>query len=752
MRTTKIQSLPGSLERSESFKKKEEDPDATSTSSSHEDTVETSTGDSNEGAGSATARFRDEAPSFREAVTANDDDEQRGCGDERACRICDHHQLHAEESKVEGCVADNDASGGDRIPLLNPEVWRHHLKEKMYSRNSEQAELLDCFHRLRRAATAELLLISGPSGSGKTSLAKTLRRPTEEMGGYFLAGKYDQLSKPYPYAGYVAAFTTFARQVRERGQGAVMSVRGAVRDAVGDEAAVLIGMIPALEAILGCCSEPTKCQATTSDAIPRFVSVFRRFIKAVCAPDRPLVLLLEDIHWADPCSLDVLSSLVLDEQIDGLVLIGTCDVVPVDSYLSTKLRELEDKRNAVVTHTSLQNLGKDAVKDLLCEVLQLDPDSCESLTEIVIQQSCGNPAFLVDFLRWIQENGLLYFDRGMGAWRWNAHEIDLMIDVNRVGSFLVDKIEQLPVHVRDVLKVSSCLGPHLDMELLEYVLGVPEKAVERAVVEAVQSGVISNDDSGGYVFQHDKIQSAAYDLIEDWERELFHLEVGRRMWRRLTSEEELDRHLFTLLSQINIGWRLISREREQCAVAHLCLRAGTKAAKSSAFRTALTYLELGISLLGPRSWRDHYDLTLALYNATAEMCVCRANFERMNELVKVVLNNAHCLTDKTQAYATCIYALGVSEKQSEAVAMALDVLKGFGEALPAKPSRFQVGLEFKRVQRLLRGKSDPQLLRMPRMVDKEKLACMQILYLAYLSTLFSNHQTLMPIIVLKMVR
>lgn len=89
------------------------------------------------------------------------------------------------------------------------------------------------------------------------------------------------------------------------------------------------------------------------------------------------------------------------------------------------------------------------------------------------------------------------------------------------------------------------------------------------------------------------------------------------MWRRLNSDEELDQHLFTLLSQMHIGRSLITREREQVAVATLCLHAGAKAAGSSAFRTALTYLELGISLLGPRSWRDHYGLTLALYNAAA---------------------------------------------------------------------------------------------------------------------------------------
>lgn len=74
------------------------------------------------------------------------------------------------------------------------------------------------------------------------------------------------------------------------------------------------------------------------------------------------------------------------------------------------------------------------------------------------------------------------------------------------------------------------LGSHLDERLLEYVLGVPVDAI---LAEAAQRSVITHDETwGGYMFEHDKVQQAAYRLIGTNERELFHLEIGRSKFQK----------------------------------------------------------------------------------------------------------------------------------------------------------------------------------------------------------------------------
>jgi len=678
----------------------------------------------------------------RSGETFDNQNSDNSCGDSGGAASTCSHNAAAHESKA-----------NEQSVFETPGCWRSRLQPELYRRPEEEAKLLERFHAIRSQPSAELILISGPSGSGKTRLAKTLRGAVMDMGGYFLTGKYDQLRRPTPYSAFVSAFSLFVRMVKDRGVDEVARVRDAINDAVGAEAVhVLTRMIPTLGDIMGR-SRELDADTSSSDAIQRFVFVFRKFLCAVASPECPMVLLLDDIHWSDPCSIELMIGIAADIEHEGLVVIGTCDdddeACVSDSFLSSKLRDLEDKGSAVITHIDVKNLDEHTVRYKLSETLGLDAVHSESLTEIVMQQSGGNPVLIVEFLRWLQDSELLYIDHSTGSWKWDAQDIEMTIDNRQVGDYLVDEIEQLPRNVQDVLKVAACLGPHLDEELLQYVLGV---SVKSALDQAARIGIIINDESeGGYMFEHDKAQAAAYCLIDESDREMFHLEVGRRIWRHLNSDEELDRNLFTLLSQLNIGKRMIIREKEQVAVATLCLHAGTKAARSSAFRTALFYLELGISLLGQRSWRDNYELTLALYNATAEMALCRANFERMEELVDQVLRNARCLTDKTQAYASRIYALGAGEQQEEAVSTAIEVLNGFGESFPYRLSAGNLRAETKAVGKLLRGKSDEQFLRMPRMVDKDKLACMQILHLVYLSAMMKVPK-LVPFIVLKMIK
>lgn len=609
-------------------------------------------------------------------------------------------------------------------------VWKKELEEKLFYRAAEEATVVDCYEKmLSEPEISTLLLVTGPTGTGKTRLVKhALQKRVQDQGGYFLRGKFDQLCRPEPYRGLVSAFTEFTSQVVERGPEAVDAVRFAIRKAVGDECCVLVSMIPALARIFGIDQSQCKNSSKADDAIQRFVFAFRMFMRAVSSLEQPMVLLLDDLQWADPCSIDIISSIVTDlKNNQGLFVVGTCDVKSNDNYLSQKLRELETSGSATITNVSINNLELGEVNHLLGNVLQLSRlDETEALGMIVNGQTNGNFFYIIEFIRWMQDSGLLLFDSKIGSWIWDVDEIRMTIDLCHVGDFLTDKLEQLPMEMRDVLKVAACFGSHFEETLIEYVLDCP---VGTILTDAVGIGVLLLEGAPGqYAFEHDGIQEAAYRLIPESGRELFHLEVGRRLWRRL-SKEDLDRNIFVLLSQMNIGKRLITREKERYAIASLCLHAGKKAAKSSTFRIATIYLNLAIDLLGDRSWRDEYDLSLAIYNAAAEMDMCTANFEAMETLVESVLKHARCPSDKIQAQATKIYAMGACNRQQEALDLGIAVLAGLGEHFRRHMCKGEMISELHSVQRMLKGKSNEQLMRLPNIEDGDILSCLQILNL-----------------------
>jgi predicted ATPase len=661
------------------------------------------------------------------------------------------HELAAatdELSVIETMVVPSN----DYLEIPNVlETLKSCLHRRVYSdRAIYEEQLLESYRRLHDSSTKkqqEFVLIQGPSGSGKTRLATTLRDTLKQDGGICLVGKFDQMQRPEPYSAFVAAFTDFATIIEHDGR--LCHFRHSILEAVGEGADALTEMIPALERVIGYQDRTTSSLKNGAEAMNRFVFVFRMFMRAICSPDNPLVFVIDDMHWADPCSLELLTSLVTDTESNGVLFVGTCeDNVALDSPLSTMLRKL-DEEHVQMTNVLVCNFSYEEVQQIIEEALCLPSDHCEELADVIYTQTEGNICYIIEFFRWLLEEKLLAFNQDSFRWECRQDEIALSIKHDRVGDFMIDKLEQLTKPVQELMKIASCLGFVVKKDLLRL---VADFELTPALEKSMERGMLVYDEKHrSYAFTHDVAQKAAYALINPEDRSHFHLGIGRKVWQRI-EECDLNYYVFTIVSQYCFSSEtLIEDQTEKVAIAGLCLHAGRKAAKSSTFRTASTYLNFGIRLLGRNCWKEHYRLTLELYNAAAEMELCISNFDGMNALLDAVFDNVRHPPDKQQAYATRIYALAVRDQQNEALETGKIVLSELGEKFPTRFPKAHLVAEMISVKRLLRGKSDEALMRLPLMEDSKRLAAVQILDLMFVSSLFTT-PTLLPFVVLKMMK
>jgi predicted ATPase len=636
-------------------------------------------------------------------------------------------------------------------------------------------------------------LIKGPRGSGKTRLVRSVWKKTQanaafsggggggKGGGYLITGKFDSSHQLLaPYQAYLSAITEFCHLLWQQGGPAVVQTVGAaVHQALGNEVSVLTSMIPALTRILDAaaaatgtpscattkslCNKETEqghqCSSTghdsgsgtcSSSATKRFACAFQVLLRVLARSlshqQQPFVLLLDDLQYADQCSLDLLVLIVTDSRNcnSGLLVVGTHDVdddasSPSDSsYLAAKLLEIQDFRNVAMVNICLKNLEKEQVEQVLSDALDLDDAStCDRLATMVYDKTRGNQFYTYAYLCRLVEQGRLVRNQVTGSWTWNDEQYSTMrnsLPACNIHAFLNEQWRNYPVELMDVLKVSACFGARIQEQLVSFVLGYP---VDKQLKQAEKRGIIFYDkEYDGYVFVHDLVQDAIDELTPDEDRELFHLEVGRRLWRRLGSVQ-LDRNIYIVLSQV--------------AIATLCLHAGNKAAESSSFRIACVYLTFGIDLLTGVSWRDQYDLLLTLHNSAAEMLMYSANFERMNEVVDNVIRHARVYEDKIQAYSTRIWALGVTDRQHECSDLGVEVLKHLGVHFPRCLCRAQAYAEWKKVRKLLRGKINEQLLRLPPLQDKRIAQILRILQFIQLHVLVAKPK-FVPFVWLKSIK
>ena len=267
---------------------------------------------------------------------------------------------------------------------------------------------------------------------------------------------------------------------------------------------------------------------------------------------------------------------------------------------------------------------------------------------------------------------------------------------------------------------------------------------------AVSSGLVVPIDVGIYCFATNGVREATYSLVPHEERDTFHLAAGRKLWRGF-SEEDLMKHQSVVLGQMRLGVKSMTNKKERNATMALCLTLAKRAFEWSMFPAAAESLDFGLSLLGDRSWRDQYDLTLALHSTAAEVGYTLGDFSKAEERVEAILSNARVFDDTFEAYSVKINILSATAKIQEATDVGLEVLKKIGEPMPSSPRSRYVKREYIRSRRLMKSKSTEMLLRLPIMTDHRKAATMQIINLLALPAIFGR-PCLLPVLAMRAAR
>ncbi|WP_245916130.1 ATP-binding protein [Merismopedia glauca] len=184
---------------------------------------------------------------------------------------------------------------------------RFSIPEKLYGREAEVQTLLDTFERVANGSS-ELLLITGLYGIGKTAVVNEVHKPIVSQRGYFIKGKFDQFNLNIPFSALVQAFRDLMSQLLSESDAELHDWRTKILKAVGDNGQVIIDVIPELEQIIG--TQPPVPKLSGIAVQNRFNLLFAKFIQVFATKEHPLVIFLDDLHWADSASLNLIQLLM----------------------------------------------------------------------------------------------------------------------------------------------------------------------------------------------------------------------------------------------------------------------------------------------------------------------------------------------------------------------------------------------------------------------------------------------------------
>ncbi len=268
--------------------------------------------------------------------------------------------------------------------------------------------LLSAFNR-SSSGYGEILLVPGQSGIGKTSLIQSLQIPIETKNGCFVQGKFDQYQQNTPYYAVRQALSQLWQKMQPDTDVEVELLHERIRQAVGGLGSLLVTLIPEIGQVF---DKQTQIEEIgLLEARYRFANVIQKFLQAVCLPDHPTVMFIDDWQWADSASLELLKQLQFGTSLRYFLLIASYrnDEIGKNHPLASVLIDLQSQQ-IPPEMIEVGKLTKTDIQDLISDALKGPINNFDELANFILDHTKGNPFYIRTMLEYFHGSSILCYD------------------------------------------------------------------------------------------------------------------------------------------------------------------------------------------------------------------------------------------------------------------------------------------------------------------------------------------------------
>ena len=378
----------------------------------------------------------------------------------------------------------------------------------------EELAALDLSRESAERGEGRAVVIRGEAGMGKSRLIAEFERTLPDRGWRIVTGRAYEHTASQPYAPWLpilSAVTGFASGDDE----AIRSTK--TLEAIERAGSALTEWAALLNPLLGL-SLPLSDLARSLDARSRRERMFDLVAALLsrAADDAPLAVHLEDAHWADGSSVDLLEHAARE-----------CSSARVLLLIAERFKGApEIDLPATARMIDLRELPQEAALGLMGAALSIDLP--RAAAKVLLEKAKGNPLFLQEVARSISRSSLT-------AAAGDAHSLTRLFEQtevpDRVQGLLMSQVDMLAAPAREILRTASVVGTTFQVDTLRGALGTEGCPVEleARLAELVAQSLLVERDSGrdrAYDFRHALIQEVAYDSLPFAKRRVLHHKVA----------------------------------------------------------------------------------------------------------------------------------------------------------------------------------------------------------------------------------
>lgn len=561
------------------------------------------------------------------------------------------------------------------------------VRSKQLSRKKELSKIRTLLDQ-SLTSKGRFCTVQGPFGYGKSDLVTIFSNELVTNAIPYFRAHFTSATAQTPYHAFREILTNYIELYdRNERKVQVTEKNRLTRDFSGCSE-LITSICPEMKRILSASSSlPSIGQYKESQ---RSNMLLASFFLSLYTLEKPFVLILEDLQYADAASLHLIEEIAAS--------ISSYKVFVLCTYRTTETGEfpyLDDfvkkiKTNAVYEDIMLTPFDDARMKEFISDILDIRPDMCSELATYLLEKTEGNPYFAVNVLRSMLEDGVIRMSRNSLEANWG-----LLRAINTVDhlSRLIDKrMEQLSEDAISFLEIASIIGSDFSLDLLCMITDVDRTAAMSWIEDSIAVQFVEFKSSHNLMsFAHDDIYQKFLSRLSPERQKELHYHIGRALEYTLSDGDQ--NNIFIMLRH------LLAAGDEELVYKYI-LDAARLSRESNAIESSLEYYTIALRILekkegtGGETW-------LNIKQAMAELSLTAGHF---NDAIDIACELLPVMTDPVSK-AKLQYYIGLSYfRQSnfyECENSLIGALAELGDNFPSSGFMFNFRRKFMKVRKKL---------------------------------------------------
>jgi len=428
-------------------------------------------------------------------------------------------------------LAINNVSSWDSEEIIEqadepPHRRDKYLRKVFVGREKELKQLVRSFQEVCRRM-GQSVIVSGEAGVGKSRLASQLRSYVEYQNAWVLYGTCLYQEGMDAYLPFVDAIRDFFSAENTR---ISEKDRLELKDLIREKVPELSQFTERFTTVIfqnntGTDGEKSETSINMMESISTLISLMSEV--------RPIVLIIDDIQWADTSSLKLFHYMARQILRHRVMLYGISRTDRYDLQEDGKPKMIVDiisrmRREELIKEINLSRLTREKSDALVDKALGNTAFS-EEFYEGVFVETKGNPFFVLETIKLYKENGLIENKDGI----WIDHKIDFKVKIpNRVEDIFIRRLSTLSEEERETLQVASVMGYKYDPSVLAAVLEIPKIQLLKTLTKMANELQIISSTDKYFQFEHPMLGDLLYNEIPVALRKEYHLMIVEEMEKR----------------------------------------------------------------------------------------------------------------------------------------------------------------------------------------------------------------------------